>query len=173
MSAKQVATRLDYGQIISKLGLTGQTANSLLAFHRRNEAAKLKVAQLSEQSTTVDFAHYKTLLKNQKVVDEIKQALDSFKPITYDVSKQLKTVEALESAAVKNAEETQSKVAEELTSLNKTLENIQSARAFEDLVVEDILRAAPEVDEKVKEFIKKGRWDVPGYEEKFGSTVLM
>lgn len=173
MSAKHAVARIDYGQIISKLGLTGQTANSLLAFHRRNEAAKLKVAQLAEQPTKVDFDYYKSVLKNQKVVDEIKQSLDSFKPVTYDVSKQLKTIETFEACAVKNAEETETKVAEELTSLKKTLENIEGARAFEDLVVEDILNAAPEIDDKVREFVQKGIWEVPGYEEKFGNTVLM
>ena len=173
MSAKQVAAKLDYGQIIHTLGLTGTTANSLLAFNRRNEAAKTKVAQLEQQPTSIDFSHYRSVLKNQKVVEELEKAIKSFKPINYDVSKHLKTIEAFETVAVKNAEATQSKVSEELVALGKTLDNIQSARAFEELVVEDILKAAPEVDEKVKEFISKSRWDVPGYSEKFGSTVLM
>lgn len=173
MSAKQVATKLDWGKIVSTLGLTGSTSSSLLAFRRRNEDAKVKLSNLETQTTEVDFAHYRNILSNQKVLSEVENALKSFKAVTYDTSKQIKTIEAFEAKALENAEATQSKVSQELSSLKETLNNIKSARAFEELVVEDITKAAPEVEEKVQEFIKKGRWDVPGYAEKFGSTVIM
>jgi len=173
MSAKQVTTKLDWGNIIKTLGLTGSTSSSLVAFRRRNDEAKTKINALEAQPTTVDFAHYKNVLKNQKVLSEVESAFNSFKATTYDTSKQVKTIEAFEAKALENAEATQSKVSEELGALNETLSNIKNARAFEELVVEDVLKAAPEVEEKVQEFIKKSRWDVPGYTEKFGSTVIM
>lgn len=173
MATKQVTTKLDWGKIVSTLGLTGSTSGSLLSFRRRNEDAKLKVNTLESQPVDVDFSYYKSALKNQNILNEVESAFKSFKPTTYDTSKQIKTIEAFEAKALENAESTQSKVSEELGSLKETLSNIKGARAFEDLVVEDILKAAPEVDEKVEEFIKKGRWDVPGYSEKFGSTVIM
>lgn len=117
------------------LGLRGQTAASLQAFKKRNDDARRKVQVLSEQPQTVDFAHYRKILKNQAVVDEIENYFKSFKPATYDVNRQLKAIDAFEAQAVKNAEETKGKVEAELSNLQKTLENIETARPFEDLTV--------------------------------------
>lgn len=153
--------------------MTGSTASSLHAFRKRYEDARKKTFELSQQPTTVDFDYYRSVLKNQKVVDEIEKAYKGFKPTTYDVSKQLKTIEAFEAKAVENAEATQGKVAAELTELQKTLDNIESARPFEQLTFEDLDKARPDIDAKVIEVVKKGRYDLPGYEEKFGSTVIM
>lgn len=52
-----------------------------------------------------------------------------------DVSRQIKAIEAFEATAVKSAEETKGVVEKELQDLKRTLENIQGARAFEDLTV--------------------------------------
>ena len=172
MASKQVA-KLDWGKIVSTLGLTGSTASSLLAFRKRNEDAKTKLNALQQESTEIDFSHYKSVLKNQKVVSEIESAFSSFKPVTYDIAKQIKTIEAFEAKAVENAQATESKVQEELGALKKTLDNIKSARAFEELTLNDMTKAVPDINKKVDEMVKKGRWDVPGYEEKFGSTVVM
>lgn len=119
----------------SSLGLRGQTATSLQAFKKRNDDARRKVQVLSELPQTVDFAHYRKILKNQAIVDEIENYFKSFKPATYDVSRQLKAIEVFEAQAVKNAEETKGKVETELTNLQKTLDNIETARPFEDLTV--------------------------------------
>ncbi|PRT52396.1 ATP synthase subunit d, mitochondrial [Wickerhamiella sorbophila] len=173
MATKQVTTKLDWGKIVSTLGLTGSTASSLLAFRKRNEDAKTKVNHLEQEDVSIDFAYYKSVLKNQKIVSEVEAAFKSFKPVTYDISKQIKVIETFEAKALENAESTESKVKEELGALKSTLDNIKSARAFEDLVVEDMTKAAPEIDKKVAEMVQKGRWNVPGYEEKFGSTVVM
>lgn len=119
----------------SSLGLRGQTVSSLQAFKKRNEDARRKVQQLSEQPTTVDFAAYRSVLKNQAVIDEIEKRFTAFKPATYDVSRQLKAIEAFEVEAVKNAEATKQAVDLELKDLAATLKNIESARPFEDLTV--------------------------------------
>lgn len=74
-------------------------------------------------------------MKNQAVIDEIENHFKSFKPATYDVSRQIKAIEAFEAQAVKNAEETKGAVEAELKALDKTLENIETARPFEDLTV--------------------------------------
>ena len=55
--------------------------------------------------------------------------------MTYDVSRQLKAIEAFEAQAVKNARETKGVVDRELSDLQVTLENIQGARPFEDITV--------------------------------------
>ncbi len=90
---------------------------------------------LSEQPTTVDFAHYRSVLKNQAVIDEIEKRFNSFQPAKYDVARQLKAIEAFEVEAVKNAQATKVEVDLELKDLQLTLENIETARPFEELTV--------------------------------------
>ena len=70
---------------------------------------------------------------------------------------------------VKQAEESSVKIEAELKDLKATLDNIESARPFEQLSTTDIIRARPEIGETVAEIVKKGKWTLPGYEEKFGS----
>lgn len=119
----------------TSLGLRGQTVASLQAFKTRNDNAKRHVQQLSELPTTIDFAQYRSTLKNQAVVDEIEKRFNAFKPVTYDVNRQLKAIETFEAEAVKNAEATKEKVDLELKDLAKTLQNIEQARSFEELTV--------------------------------------
>lgn len=90
---------------------------------------------LSEQPQTVDFSHYRSILKNTAVVDEIEKSFSAFKPQTYDVSRQIKAIEAFEAQAVKSAEDTKAVVDKELSDLQKTLKNIEEARPFDDLTV--------------------------------------
>jgi F-type H+-transporting ATPase subunit d len=132
---RSAALKLDWAKVTSSLGLRGQTAASLQAFKARNDGVRRKVQELSEQPTSVDFAHYRSVLKNQAVVDEIEKRFKAFKPTTYDVSRQLKAIEAFEVEAIKNAEATKEKVDLELKDLEKTLKNIEEARPFEDLTV--------------------------------------
>lgn len=75
------------------------------------------------------------MLKNQAIVDEIEKRFNAFTPATYDVSRQLKAIDAFEVEAIKNAEATKEKVDLELKDLAKTLKNIEDARPFEDLTV--------------------------------------
>jgi len=121
--------------VSTSLGLKGQTATSLQAFKKRSDDARRKVQVLSEMPQTVDFAAYRKTLKNQGVIDEIENHFKSFKPATYDVSRQIKAIEAFEAQAVKNAEETKGAVEAELRALDKTLQNIETARPFEDLTI--------------------------------------
>lgn len=171
----------------TSLGLRGQTVASLQAFKSRNDNAKRKVQQLSELPTAVDFAQYRSTLKNQAVVDEIEKRFKAFKPTTYDISRQLKAIETFEAEAVKNAQATKEKVDLELQDLTKTLQNIEQARPFEDLTVvcntagdweweidrrvedadgplqDDVAAAEPSIDEKTSKLVSRGRWGVPGY----------
>ncbi len=132
---RSTALKLDWTKISTSLGLKGQTASALQAFKKRNDDARRRVNLLQNQPQTVDFAHYKSTLNNTAVVDEIEQHFRSFKPKTYDVERQIKAIEAFEGQAVKSAEETKGKVDGELRDLEKTLENIETARPFEDLTV--------------------------------------
>lgn len=55
---------------------------------------------MNSQATTVDFAHYRSVLKNKAIVDEAEKILKDFKPVTYDVGAHLKAIEAFEVKAV-------------------------------------------------------------------------
>ncbi|KAF4630928.1 hypothetical protein G7Y89_g7198 [Cudoniella acicularis] len=172
-TGRSAALKLDWAKVTTSLGLRGQTAASLQAFKKRNEDARRRVQQLSEQPSKVDFAHFRSILKNQAVVDEIEKHFSSFKPTTYDVNRQIKAIEAFEAQAIKNAEETKGRVDLELKDLEKTLKNIEEARPFEDLTVDEVAAAQPQIDEKTNQLVSKGRWMVPGYKEKFGDLSLL
>ena len=132
---RSAALKVDWAKIGTSLGLKGQTASALAAFKKRNDDARRKVQVLSDAPQTVDFAQYRSVLKNQSVIDEIENHFKSFKPTTYDVGRQIKAIEAFETQAVKNAQETKGLVDKELADLEKTLKNIEEARPFEDLTV--------------------------------------
>ncbi|KAK1750235.1 nascent polypeptide-associated complex [Echria macrotheca] len=170
---RSAALKLDWTKVTSSLGLRGQTLASLQAFKQRNENARRKVQALSELPTTVDFAQYRSVLKNQAVVDEIEKRFVAFKPATYDLNRQLKAIEAFEVEAVRSAEATKEKVDLELKDLDKTLKNIEETRPFEDLTVDDVAAADPSIDKKTAELVSKGRWEVPGYKEKFGDLSVL
>ncbi|KAF2654078.1 NAC-domain-containing protein [Lophiostoma macrostomum CBS 122681] len=170
---RSAALKLDWTKIGTQLGLKGSTASALQAFKKRNDDARRKVNVLSEQSQTVDFSHYRSILKNTAVVDEIEKSFSAFKPQTYDVNRQIKAIEAFEAQAVRSAEETKSVVDKELRDLEKTLKNIEEARPFEDLTVDEVAAAQPDIDKRTEQLVSKGRWMVPGYREKFGDLSLL
>lgn len=131
-----------------------ETVASLQAFRKRHADAQRIQSQLSAQPTTVDLAHYRSILKNKAVVDEAEKLLKDFKPVTYDVSTHVKAIETFETKAVSvpeitdvlganslaviqvaKAQETADKIDVELKDLQATLANIEDARPFEDLTV--------------------------------------
>ncbi|KAI9641955.1 ATP synthase d subunit [Ciborinia camelliae] len=189
-AGRSAALKLDWAKVSQSLGLKGATASSLQAFKKRNEDARRRVQALSEQPTKVDFAHYRSILKNTAVVDEIEKYFSTFKPATYDVDRQIKAIETFEAQAIKNAEETKGRVDLELKDLEATLKNIEEARPFEDLTVvcigsvkgweepkerdgDEVAAARPDIDEKTAQLVSKGRWGVPGYKEKFGDLSML
>lgn len=159
----RAAAKLDWTKIGSQLGLRGQTATALSNFKKRNDDARRRLLALQEQPTEVDFSHYRSVLKNTKVIDEIEQYFKTFQPKTYDVNKQIKAIDSFEQVALKNAEETKGKVEVELRSLEKALGDIEGARTWDETTVDDLAKAAPEIDKYTEELVKKGRWMPPGY----------
>lgn len=171
--ANPASSKLNWAKVISTLKLSGKTAAQLSAFKKRNDEARRQLFELKAQETSVDFEYYRSVLKNSAVVDKIEQSFKAYKPATLDASKQLSTIEAFESQAVSNAKETEELVASELKALQETLKNIESARPFDQLTVDELAKARPEIDAKVEEMVKKGKWEVPGYKEKFGDLTVM
>ncbi|KAF2873025.1 hypothetical protein BDV95DRAFT_568564 [Massariosphaeria phaeospora] len=170
---RSAALKLDWTKLGTQLGIKGTTASSLQAFKKRNDDARRKVTVLSDQPQTVDFAHYRSILKNTAIVDEIERSFTQYKPQTYDVNRQIKAIEAFEAQAVKSAEETKSVVDRELGDLQKTLKNIEDARPFDQLTVDEVAAAQPDIDKRTEQLVSKGRWAVPGYKEKFGDLSFL
>jgi len=76
-----------------------ETVAALQAFRKRHADAQRIHGQLSSQPTTVDFTHYRSILKNQNIINEAEKLLKDFKPVTYDVSTHVKAIEAFEQKA--------------------------------------------------------------------------
>ncbi|KAF7792096.1 hypothetical protein EIP86_003126 [Pleurotus ostreatoroseus] len=173
MASKAAVAAVDFARVYSTLGLGKETVAALQAFRKRHGDAQRVHAQLNSQPTTVDFAHYRSVLKNKAIVDEAEKLLRDFKPVTYDVSGHVKAIETFEAKAVAKARETSDKIDEELKDLQATLANIEEARPFEDLTTDEVGAAHPRILEAVETMLKKGKWTVPGYKEKFGDLSLM
>ncbi|CCF57380.1 hypothetical protein KAFR_0C03890 [Kazachstania africana CBS 2517] len=171
--AKSASNKLDWAKVISSLKLTGKTATQLSSFKKRNDEARRKLLELEQQPKTVNFDHYKSILNNKDIVSKIESFYNSYKPVTIDISKQISTIQLFEKHALENAKETELLVSQELKTLNETLQNIEEARPFDQLTVDELVKARPEIEEKVEQMVKNGKWEVPGYDEKFGSLNVM
>ncbi|PLW09379.1 hypothetical protein PCANC_23215 [Puccinia coronata f. sp. avenae] len=172
MAAKTAA--VDFARVASALNLPQTTLQSLSAFRARNAAAKASLSALKSQKQDIDFAHYRAVLKkNTQIVDRLEKVWNDFKPSEYDVSAQIKAIEAFESKAVSSATEASQKIEEELAALNATLQNIEGARPFDQLTLSDIDKAEPRIAKTVETMVKKGKWTVEGYTEKFGNLSVM
>lgn len=77
-----------------------ETIASLQAFRKRHGDAQRVAQQYASQPTTVDIAHYRSVLKNKAIVDEAEKVLKEFKPVTYDVGSHVKAIDAFEAKAV-------------------------------------------------------------------------
>jgi len=173
MASKAATAAVDFTRIYSSLGLGKETIAALQAFRKRHADAQRIQSQFASQPTTVDLAHYRSIIKNKAIVDEAEKLLSDFKPVTYDVNTHIKAIETFETKAIAKAKETEVKIDEELKELQATLANIEDARPFEDLTANDVAEAHPRIVEAVENMIKKGKWTVPGYKEKFGDLNLM
>ncbi|TFY77904.1 hypothetical protein EWM64_g6108 [Hericium alpestre] len=173
MASKAATAAVDFTRIYSSLGLGKETVSALQAFRKRNGDAQRIHAQLKAQPATVDLGHYRSVLKNTAVVDEAEKLLREFKPVTYDVNTHIKAIETFEAKAIEKAKVTEAQIDVELKDLQATLANIEEARPFEDLTAEEVGEAHPRIREAVETMVKKGKWTVPGYKEKFGDLSLM
>ncbi|KAM6495691.1 ATP synthase d subunit [Amanita muscaria] len=173
MASKAAVAAVDFARIYSSLGLGKETIAALQAFRKRHTDAARLNAQYASQPTTIDFSHYRSVLKNKAVVDEAEKLVKDFKPESYDVNSHIKAIETFEAKAVVSAKETELKIDAELQTLQKTLADIEEARPFEQLTAEDVGQAHPRLVETVDTMLKKGKWTVPGYKEKFGDLNMM
>ncbi|CAG8457752.1 5449_t:CDS:2 [Cetraspora pellucida] len=162
------AASIDWSKLTVTLGLRKETITALQAFRKRNEEAKRVVSALKQQKADIDFEHYRNILKNKSIVNEAEKVLNQFKPTKVDLDAQLKVVEKFEKKAIDYAKNTVNKIDAELGELQATLTNMEQTRPFKDISVDELVKAKPELNDIVEKMVKKGRWTVPGYEEKFG-----
>jgi F-type H+-transporting ATPase subunit d len=80
--------------------MSTETIAALQAFRKRHTDAARLHAQYASQPTTVDFSHYRSVLKNKAIVDEAEKLLKDFKPASYDVNAHIKAIETFEAKAV-------------------------------------------------------------------------
>lgn len=157
MASKAAASAaVDFPRLIQNLKLGRETVASLQAFRKRHHDAQLARNTLAAQPTSVDIAYYRSVLKNQAIVDQAEKLLSEFKPATYDVAAHIKAIDAFEVKAVEKAELTVTKIDEELKDLQATLANIEEARPFEDLTVEDVGNAHPQIFKSIDTSLQKG-----------------
>ncbi|KAI8921512.1 hypothetical protein BC831DRAFT_476852 [Entophlyctis helioformis] len=171
MSAAASAARtIDWTALSAKL--KPETVAAVSAFRRRHADLTKTVAELREQLAPIDFARYRSVLKNSRIVDEAERAAKAFRPASYDLTEQLRIIKEQETKAVAAAQLTASKVNAELLELNELLTHIETARPIEQLTTEDVVKALPEIDTTVEKMSKRGQWRVPGYYEKFGEFIV-
>ncbi|ORY28274.1 hypothetical protein BCR39DRAFT_535232 [Naematelia encephala] len=173
MAARSASASVDWTKIYTQLGLGKETITSLQAFRGRHTAAVNRNAAIKSSIPELDLSSYKSVLKDQQAVQLAEKVLSEFKPVDYDVTQWNKAVEAFETKAIQAAKETVSKISTEEKNLQDTLSNIKDARPFEDLTIHDVAKARPEVRKATETMVKKGKWTVPGYREKFGEFSLM
>ncbi|KAJ3038884.1 ATP synthase d subunit [Rhizophlyctis rosea] len=169
---RSAAQRIDWSGLAAKI--RPETAASIAAFRRRHQELVKTVADLKEQNTTINFDHYRSTLKNAKVVSEAERAFKGFTPASYDLTEQLRIIGEQEKKAIASAEATRAKVAGELNELKTLQKNINEARPFYDYTTDEIAAAFPnnEIDKTVEKMAKRGQWVVPGYYEKFGEFIV-
>ncbi|EPX70474.1 F0-ATPase subunit D [Schizosaccharomyces octosporus yFS286] len=172
-SVSSAVKAVDWAAVPSKLKLDAGTASALANFRSRHAQAAAKLGSLKEQLTTVDFASYRQVLKNQEIVNRIESSVTSFKPVKINLDSQLKAINAFEGKAVGSAKKNVEMIKTELESLSTTLKNIEQARPTSEITIEDMKTAVPEVEKIVETMVTKGKWVVPGYREKFGDLSIM
>ncbi|KAJ1330694.1 hypothetical protein BSLG_009146 [Batrachochytrium salamandrivorans] len=163
-AAVKAAARIDWSALSTKL--KPETMASVNSFRRRHSDLLKTVTDLREHQVTIDFTRYKSVLKNQKVVEEAERAIKGFRPATVDLSEQLRMVADQEAKAIAAAKKTTSKIEAEMVELKALLTNIETARPLEQMTMDDVTNAYPEVEKTVEKMVRRGQWRVPGYYEK-------
>ncbi|KAI8617513.1 hypothetical protein BC830DRAFT_1062371 [Chytriomyces sp. MP71] len=165
------AKKIDFARLATSL--RPDTVASLNAFRRRHTDLIKQISDLREQSTSINFEGYRNVLSNKKIVNDAEKAFAAFRPAAYDLKEQLRVIEAQEAKAIAAAEATERRINQEMVELKELLVNIETARPVDQLTVDDVVKAVPEIDSIVEKMVKRGQWRLPGYYEKFVTFVLV
>lgn len=80
--------------------LRPETVAAIAAFRGRNVELLKQIETLQAQDVTLDFAGFRNRIADSKVVDDAEKVLSSFKPKTFDTSKQIAELNKGEQLAV-------------------------------------------------------------------------
>lgn len=80
--------------------MSTETISALQAFRKRHSEAQRLQGAYSNLPSTVNFDYYRSVLKNQAIIDEAEKIFKDFKPVTYDVNAHVKAIETFEATAV-------------------------------------------------------------------------
>ncbi|KAL7409709.1 ATP synthase d subunit [Mrakia frigida] len=171
----KAAVVVDFARIQATYGLGKESLSALATFRKRATDAAVQNSLLSEANSQgkVDFAHYRSILKNQAVIDEIEKSISTFKPVAQDITADLKALAAFEAKAVVLSEATCVKIEESVVDLKQDLQNIVECRPIEDLTVNEVIEAIPELRDTLEIMAYNTRWDWPGHKEKFGTMSIL
>ncbi|KAF8138131.1 ATP synthase d subunit [Boletus edulis] len=166
MASRAAVAAVDFARLYTTLGLGKETIAGLQAVSMHNTLLN---------QLPVDFAYYRSVLRNTAIADEAEKVLNDFKPVTYDVNAHVKAIETFAAKAVlsRKPKRLHKKLTVELKDLQVTLANIEDARPFEDLTISDFETSHPRLADTVDTMVKKGKFSVPGYKEKFGDLSLV
>ncbi|KAI9474958.1 ATP synthase d subunit [Coemansia sp. RSA 990] len=172
-AGRKFLTSINWPVINSVLSKHTEITKSLGSFRKGYEEAERQLTQLKEADRPVDFEHYRRVLKNTDIVDKLEKIAKSQQIAKVDLQSQLQTIAAFEAKAVASAELYVKETQANLADLSETIKNIEEARPITQLTVEDVVKAKPEVVQKTEEMVRKGKFTVDGYDEKFPSLSLM
>ncbi|KAJ1499107.1 ATP synthase d subunit [Coelomomyces lativittatus] len=170
---KTVRKALDLAKLAAALKLKQETTQALNAFRKRHEELLRMVGELQESRQSIDFQSYRSILKNQKIVDEAESVFKNYVPSAFPLEAQFKVIQAFQTISLEKAAETERQLQEQLKDLNETLKNIKEARPVEELSMEDIVQAVPSIDATVTQRSKNHDWIHKDFEKKFGDFSLL
>ncbi|KAJ1949048.1 ATP synthase d subunit, partial [Linderina macrospora] len=165
VAGRKFLTSINWPVVSSVLSKHTEITKSLGSFRKAYEEAERQLTVLKESDRPVDFAHYRSVLKNKEIVDKLEKLANAQKVTKVDLAEQLKTIAAFEAKAVASAELYVKETEANLVDLNETVKNIETARPITQLTVDDVVKAKPEVVQRTEEMVKKGQYTVEGYDE--------
>lgn len=97
---KSAAAKINWTKLRLCYGLNAATVSSLSEFQKRNSDAWTKVRALQEQVQNIDFNHYRSILKNHTILNEVEKDMKTFKPLKWNTDAQIKIINLFEEKAV-------------------------------------------------------------------------
>ena len=149
--------------------LSKETLQKVALFKGKHLQLKKELQELKEFKKLNTSAYS---LQNTELLKKAQFQLDGFKPLKLDLEPTLKSIESAKKQHLKLANETLAKIQKEQQELKELLVNIENAKSIDQLTVDDIALAYPELDKTVEKMTKRGQWRVPGYYEKFGEFSI-
>jgi F-type H+-transporting ATPase subunit d len=147
-------------KVLQKLSVRPETLSKIKAIQSRQlQLLKMKSDLTAELQTLNGHAM-------------VKGKVSDFKPQRLDMNEQLNIIRKEKQIAIQEALKTQEFVTKEIKELQVLLGDIEQARPIDQLTVDDVANAYPQLDSIVEKMAKRGQWKVPGYYEKFGEFAI-